>query len=314
MANFLDTAGLNALQAFYIDNAETLYEQVFDEPMRGQDFNVINDVKDHHLLMSVDPTEVLQAWQSGFTEKGTVAISARKIVMQGVKVNMKVSPRAYHFGNYLSYLKATNNDAYSLPFEQYFWTVIMRQAYRDHNEKVLWTGVKAAITAGTPTTAAGTADGFKKILDDAVTATLFTNTVTGAIVATTAYAQVTAFAESEINTAAKAAEDYNLYCSLALLRKVQADKQAKFGNVVYQTNPFNAVRGLIDTCPNLTFVPQPGITGDTMYITRSQNLAVGFDGTPSFEVERHLGDLYVMMNWSFGHQVINLADIARNNV
>lgn len=314
MANFLDTAGIAALQAFYLDNSETLYEQVYDAPMRAQDFNVITDVKDQRLLMSVDSTEVLQGWQEAFTEKGSVVMTARKIVMRGVKVNMKVTPRAYHFGNYLAYLKASNNDPYSLPFEQYFWLTIMRQAYRDHNEKVLWAGNYVAPTANTPTTAAASADGFDTILDDEVTATNFTNTVTGAIVATTAYAQVTTFLESHIDTQAKAAEPYNCYCSLALLRKLQADKRTKFGAVVYEPNPFNMVTGLIDTCPNVTFIPQAGLAGDTMILTRSQNLAVGFDGTPNFELERHLGSLYVMMNWSFGHQIINLDDIIRNNV
>lgn len=304
----IDKSGIDAIQAFYLQHHSSVYERTFNDPISNNFMFVTN--KDKLLLPSGDIGEVLQGYQPGHHPKGDHTLTGRMLEQKLVKVDTQIESRKFDVDYYYSFMNRSNNDPYQYPFEAWASDMVMKQIYEDFVISVLWNGVYAAPTPGTPNAAVDTADGFLKLINDEITATNLTPVVTGAIAAGTAVAQIRGFVKGALNTQAKRKRMHYCYTTLDVVDKYQENYEDLYGAKIHSDDPYRLQR-VHGT--NTVLVPQDGLSGDELILARPDNFAVSFDGAPS--VKMFLWERYVRMeiDWKYGLQYASNTELYVND-
>lgn len=125
--------------------------------------------------------EILQPYQDAYTPKGEVVFKPVTISLQQVKIDQQFNPNKLVY-SWLGFLTSNNTDRSTWPFTKWLIEVyLLNQVFQDLEKKVIFTGDKAAVVAGTPGLAIETMDGVKKMINDAVTANSIAQIAMGAV-------------------------------------------------------------------------------------------------------------------------------------
>jgi hypothetical protein len=127
-------------------------------------------------------TRILQSAQCAWTPLGGVTLSPTAIKKYAFKVDFETCPHAYLYDSWVGFLRGGNLDPVEWPFVR--WIVeayILPQMKEDLKANELWSGVAAAVTPGTASTAGTTMNGMAKVIADTLTAGYSTAITTGAL-------------------------------------------------------------------------------------------------------------------------------------
>lgn len=169
---------------------------------RGQDASNLNEVLreslekelPHFTVIESEDTilqrsnvayaEVLQAFQKGFTPKGNVTFTPNEIRLHRVKADITFTPDDL-VDSWLSFLTNTKVlDRSQWPFIRWIQEVYVPGQISADIVNNMYAAVYVAPTIGTPGAASASFNGWKKIINDAITAGSITPIVTGALNAT----------------------------------------------------------------------------------------------------------------------------------
>lgn len=209
--------------------------------------------------------EVVQAFQKGFTPKGDLTFEPNEIRLRNIKVDVAIDPDDVK-AKWLGFLASlTEQDRTQWPIVRYLLEVhLAQQIPHDMETKAYFKGVYAAPTAGTPGNASAALDGFKKLIDDGLTAgTVNALTLGAPLAASNIFDSVEKIAENVL-TANPALEGMPIDVCMApsWIRAYYRDKRNTHGtDVNYSTTGINTV----DFIPNFRLVGLPSMEG-TSYI------------------------------------------------
>lgn len=168
--------------AFYIDagqnesNIHTTLRENFDT----QDAFTVVESEDTVLReTNAEFGEIVQAFQTAWTPKGSVDITPISIPLFNLKVDAEFYPDALK-NQWLSFMTSNNLDRTTWPFVRWFIEKYVIGQIMADMEKTGYPAVYAAPTVGTASSAASSYNGIKKLINDAITASLITPIVTGA--------------------------------------------------------------------------------------------------------------------------------------
>lgn len=164
--------GLQNLQAKYMERSKL----VSSFPLLPTEDTVV-----HKATASI--TEVLQAFQSGFTVKAgsEVKFELESIPLHHVKIDELISPDEI-MPSWLGFLASNNLSRDEWPIVRWITEVLILGKYQDDLEmKAAFTGEKGAIVTGTATTAIAAMDGVRKLIRTAFAAGKTNNIVLGAV-------------------------------------------------------------------------------------------------------------------------------------
>lgn len=264
--------------AFYIDQGQndmnihdTLREQFVDTG----DFTVI-DTEDTVLRESnVEYSEVLQAFQTGYTPKGGVTFKPKAIPLFNVKVDQLFYPDVLK-NSWLQFLLSNNLDRTTWPFVRWFIEKYVMGQIGADMVKNLYGAIRVEPTAGTAGTAAQAFNGLKKIMDDAVTAGTMTPIVTGAPSATalTWCNQIETFAQGVDELYWNQAMGIQMSRTLAL--RYTQGRRTKY-NTYYMQEPENKL--FIEDFEDMTINGRGSMKGSSrIWTTLKTNAIMGFKG------------------------------------
>ena len=301
-------ATIDAIQAYYLDHSERIYEEVYlnDEVPDGI---LRENVKDQRILRAGSSTEMLQPYQDDFTPKGQAVMSGRKIVTDLVKIDVKDVPRKYHARNYFAHLKKSGNDPYDYPYAAFVLDKVMKRYYHDIAKAVRWAGVRAAVVAGTPGATADSSDGFLKQLDDSINVDAsIVPITTGTFSNTDTVTKIETFVDAALSEVELAEEEWVMWCHQSLANKYIRSYQAEHGTKL-KVNEWGhlGVEG-----KNVRLVPQSGIGANQIIMARPGNFQELSDGAPSMIIERHERAYKIMVDGAIGFQYATTAEIFVN--
>jgi hypothetical protein len=148
--------------------------------------NYITDISasENQIAKSVYVTmsELTQAYQEAFTPKGTVTFKPNEIILREIKADFEIKNlRELYNSKYLGFLKSSSLDYASHPFVGWFVSeYVLPQMEDDRELEMIHNGIYLTPTPGTAGLAKNSVNGFKKIIEDGITATTITPTATGA--------------------------------------------------------------------------------------------------------------------------------------
>jgi hypothetical protein len=130
----------------------------------------------------VTMTQLTQAYQEAFTPKGAVTFTPNEIVLREIKADFEIKNlRELYNSKFLGFLKNGSLDYASHPFVGWFISeYVLPQMEEDRELEIIHNGTYLAPTPGTAGLAKNAVNGFKKIIEDGITATTITPTATGA--------------------------------------------------------------------------------------------------------------------------------------
>lgn len=295
------------IQDYYLTHREGFYQRTFSAPMMNSFINVT--ATDKLMLQSASSTSVLQSRQSGHHKKGAITLDARQLDMRGVKTDntfdtVKFSEEAYH-----AYLYAGKLDPRDFPFQAFVVDTIMMQMYEDFALDVLWNGVYLGAIPGAPNNPGDTADGYRKLIHDDITAGNLGVYITGALTNTTALDGIRQFVKDNLDTASKRARLHYIYCSQDTVDAYQENYEDAIGSYKHADDAYTLTR-VHGT--NAMLVPQDGISGSGLAMCRPDNLFAGFDGPPVINLDYQSRELLVEVDWKYGMQYASTMELYVN--
>lgn len=303
----LNKGTISSIQDYYMTHREGFYTKTFTTPMMSNFINVTGT--DKLLLQSSSSTSVLQSRQAGHHKKGTITMDARQLDMRGVKADqtfdtVKFSEEAYH-----AYLFAGNLDPKNFPFQAFVIETIMNQMYEDFALDVLWNGVYLGAISGAPNNPGDTADGYRKLVRDDISAGAITPYLTGQFTSSNALDGIRYFVKDQLDTASKRARLHYLYCSQDTVDAYQENYEDSIGSYRHADEAYSLTR-VHGT--NTMLVPQDGISGSGLLMCRPDNLFVGFDGAPVINLDYESRELKVEVDWKYGMQYASTTELYVN--
>lgn len=307
----LNKASVEAIQDYYMENSGEFMERTFNDALEPQGFQVRNNVKDTVLLLDSDAKPGLQSYQAGHHHKGQVVFNGRQLQMRMVKNDQRFETRAFDVENYFSYLNRTGNDPRQLPYEAYILDLMMRAMYEAFKLQVMWKGRHLGPIAGAPNEPEDTADGFTKIITDEVLSGAIAPYVTG-LMDTNAntYDGMLDFIEASLDNTAKEGRPHNIYTSLQNVRKFRKGYRDQHGQDTDVINTYGMTT--VPDFPNVTLVPQDGLTGSGLCMMRPDQGVVAFDGAPFTEFRYESRMLYVEVDWKYGLDIRSTQELYVN--
>lgn len=307
MAQAVDFSNLNAvLGAYYRDNKELLFEQLFYSDRWQERFNTVDGVSDEKPLvnMLVDfeilPGNDKTNWSP---QDNAIAFGAQILKVRDCKVDLKIIPAELH-KTWLGKYKKKGTDVFDLPFETFIFMHIFAKIQEKMHKNAFYKGVYNA--AGTTTVA--TMTGFLKLVTDLVTATTITPVVTGAIT----YANVIDKIElmcDQIDDAYEDEDDIELVVSKTIFNWYWKKRRELYGvgnlSDVYRGDLTKTDRLPIEGY-NVTLVKEVGVgTSQRMILTPKKNRILGFDSENdlnNIEIQREKRWLNILIDFKFGAQ------------
>lgn len=308
MADSLNKASVAAIQAYHMDHIEGFYEKTFAMPMLKNFMGVT--AKDKLLIRSATADSGLQSYQPGHHAKGTVTFTGRKLEMQLVKDDRKIETRVMSTDDYDSYLVRSGNNPRDLPYEAYVIELIYKALYESFTQSVLWGGKKLALIPGAPNNASDTADGFRELMLVETVAGNLPRYITGLATSTNAVDLATDFVEANLDTVEKNRRPHVLYSSLAFLnmyRKAYRDQHGS-DTMARDANGLSVVHDH----ENVVILPQDGLSGSQLVISRPDNFYVAFDGAPFQEMRYESRELFIEIDWKYGLQYASNMELYPN--
>lgn len=118
-----------------------------------------------------ESTEVIQAYQHGFTPKGDHTFHPNNILLHRIKADQTYQPDAV-YDSWLEFLAATNNKPETFPIVRYIMEVMLpAQIEQDRELSMVYNGIAATPTTGTAGSAKNSMDGFQITLRRSALAT-----------------------------------------------------------------------------------------------------------------------------------------------
>lgn len=232
----------------------------------------ISGVSDEYAIGSATQTEVLQPFQHAWTPKGTSSFDAIINKVRQVKIDYEISEIDQLYQSYIC--EMADESKHRSKWEFVRWLVsnqIMPKVAEemDHNS---YNGVYAAPTPGTAGASSTSVNGFKKVIEDLITAGDLTPVATGAIDATNILDKVEGFVDDL--PAKYQAMKAPILMSSTNARKYWRDYRNNFGgNNNYQDN-----NNLKVDATNKMVIGIDAMNGSDRFIhTPKANMLVMFD-------------------------------------
>ncbi|MBQ9418730.1 MAG: hypothetical protein IJU19_09155 [Bacteroidales bacterium] len=128
---------------------------------------------------NVAQTEVIQAYQHGFTAKGNTTFTPNVIPLHKMKVDLQFAPDAIE-DNWLGFLAGDSQQLKEWPIVRYILEeLVAGKIAEDRELNMVYKGVRVAPTTGTASTAASAMNGFKAIIRAAANASYPIHSVAG---------------------------------------------------------------------------------------------------------------------------------------
>jgi hypothetical protein len=159
--------------AHYIDegqNMSSLLMRPFEAFGTREAFTNIPTNETQLRYSDVEVGEILQPYQDAFTPKGEVVFQPITVDLQQVKIDIQFNPNKLVY-SWLGFLTSNKTDRTTWPFTKWVMEVyLLQRVFEDIEKKVIYTGDKAAVVAGTAGLAIESMDGVKKIIEDGIVA------------------------------------------------------------------------------------------------------------------------------------------------
>jgi hypothetical protein len=175
------------------------------------------------------PTDLVQAYQWPFTAKGDVAFDAVENKLQKIKIDILITADDLEkfWDTYMVEWHEIGLDPMEWSFPRYLYENVYEPKILEEMNRNAWAGVYVAPTLNTAGTSVGSVNGFKKKIEDAITATSLTEYATGVWVDTTIVDQLETWCDSLPIPYRDAPGD--IYMSNTLAKKYYRDHRDKFG-------------------------------------------------------------------------------------
>jgi len=125
-------------------------------------------------------TEIIQPYQDTFTPKGSVTFTPIELLLRQMKIDQEFNPNLL-VASWLGFLTNNSVDRSTWPFIKWFVEMyLIPRSNQDMEKSIIFSGVYAAPTPGTPGASNISMNGIKKVINLAITATTITPIATGA--------------------------------------------------------------------------------------------------------------------------------------
>ncbi|HVZ97975.1 MAG TPA: hypothetical protein VG847_13930 [Chitinophagaceae bacterium] len=166
---------------YYINNGQN--ENDIHDTLREQledigDFTVVDSDDTILRAANVEYTEVLQAFQTAFTPKGSVTFTPKEIPLFNVKIDQQFYPDVLK-NQWLAFLTSENLDRTTWPFVRWFIEKYVLPQINHDLVKNLYGAVRVAPTEGTAGAASASFNGLRKIINDGITGNTIVPITTG---------------------------------------------------------------------------------------------------------------------------------------
>lgn len=167
---------------YYINNGQN--ENDIHDTLREQledigDFTVVDSDDTMLRAANVEYTEVLQAFQTAFTPKGSVTFTPKEIKLFNVKTDQSFYPDALK-NQWLAFLTSNDLDRTTWPFVRWFIEKYVLPQINHDLVKNLYGAVRVEPTSGTAGNANEAFDGIRKLINDGIAGDTITPITTGA--------------------------------------------------------------------------------------------------------------------------------------
>lgn len=199
-------------------------------------------------------TEVLQAYQSGFTPKGDVTFDAVDNKLQKIKLDMRITgdDLEVFWDSWMVEWHEIGKDPDTFTFPRYMYEKVVLPKLIEELNTNAWSGSYTAPTAGTAGNSANSVDGYKTKIEAAITASDLTEYATGALVESTMVNQIETWIDSLPIPYRNAPG--NIYMSPTNAKKYYRDYRAKFGAGVGTDNNNNVELRIDATNKNIVSI------------------------------------------------------------
>lgn len=226
--------------AITIDSAPTglnqysvLYNQQIQQKLRqGLEFERNFSVRACDRTYSAPnatPTEIIQAYQWQYTPKGDVTLSAVENTLQKIKVDIKITADDLEkfYDAWAIQWHEIGKDPIVWSFPRYLYEVVFMPKILEEMNTNAWSGSYTAPTPGTAGNSVNSVDGYKTVMEDAITAGDLTEYATGAFFESTMVDQVETWVDSLPVPYKDAAG--NIYMSPTNAKKYYRNYRTEFG-------------------------------------------------------------------------------------
>jgi hypothetical protein len=274
--------------------ADILSKMYAEDPFRNI-LPLISGVQDTYVADEVTVSELIQAYQKGFTPKGGVSIAPEILRTFGLKVDFVFTPKDIE-KTYLGHLKTSGSKPYDLPLERYIINRLMEKIGEELGY-VTVNGVYVAPTTGTAGNMVDSMDGILHTLADLITATKIAPTTTGDVTADNIIDKIIVVWKS-------IPEKYRMKKMTCWLSETHLYNYFEKRKSLYGTHQdYVPGKTVVDfTNCALRALPNSGAT-DRIIITFADNLVLLEDGTAEdqvFEVEKSERQVKVMFDFKRG--------------
>jgi len=298
----MDYTQLEAYQAYVEQFAEELITKLYYGFPSADTVRVHEGVKGKKVLTEVIVGDnIVKRWRKEFDGTADVDFVPRVLDVNPLKVETSITPQEIE-SNYLGFIRQTGQSPEDYPIQAFILDKVIQKAHEEI-EQAVWGGEAGAVAA--LDNAIAVFDGFLHLIDDAITATDVTPTVTGA----NTPANIVGNVESVFDSLGDAEKVSPTIAFVAPQNFINYNRNYRNDYGKY-TNPQN-MREKLDFA-DCTLVGLPGMTGsDKIIITSQENLHVGID-TPSdhnaFRMQQNHRTIDFWMDFKLGVQIAQLRD------
>lgn len=280
---------INEFGAHYVDegqNMDSLLMRPFEAFGTREAFS--NVPTDETLLKfsDVEVEEVLQPYQDAYTAKGGVEFKPITIALEQVKIDQQFNPNKLKY-SWLGFLTSNKTDRTEWPFTKWLIEVyLLKKVFEDIEKKVIYTGVKGAIVAGTAGAAIDCMDGVKKLITDGITAGSIVPIAMGAIPADSK--DFCTYVEEMVAQIDELYWDKNLVFNMSrqLAKKYREGRRQKYNLQYAQVADLNAIQDF-ESFSITGRASQKG--ANRIWATPVENAVwatKGFENAQAFELEK----------------------------
>jgi len=274
--SIIATGIVTAFGAYYLEegqNMDRLKDALRQKSVTPEVCVPIITESDVYRSANVSLGEIVQGFQKGFTPKGDVTFTPNEIRLRNIKADITIDPDDVK-GKWLGFLASlTEADRTQWPIVRYILEKhIATRIPHDMETQAYFKGVYAAPTTGTAGAASAALDGFRKLIDDGLTAgTVQALTLSAAPSASNIFDIIEEVAD-DVLTANAALEGIpmNVCVSPSWMRAYFRDKRNTHGT---DTNYTGTGMESIDFTPNFKLVALPSMEGTNyIFATPAENM------------------------------------------
>lgn len=164
---------------YYRQRKNEVLSKMYQEDDTRKVFHMVSGIQDQYVMTEALLTEFLQAYQPGWTPKGSVKFKPNIIQNYSIKIDWAFNPKDFE-GAWIGYLKTNGSTADEFPFVHYIYMLI-RQKVNEELANIIVNGEYIAPTAGTAGSAINSLNGLRFQVSKLVTDGVVTPHATGAL-------------------------------------------------------------------------------------------------------------------------------------